>query len=143
VSLVRQAVEAVTSRESSAPRTILGFLLAMYTVLLTGSAGVVIALVSTGSSGLIPWVLAFAATITIALSVAVLTITWKDPTRLMLGQITGREYAAIRRELTFGDDVSGEHRTQLTEPRGLAQDLRSDVIELGPADDEPGAMETS
>lgn len=53
----------------------------------------------------------------------------------MLGQITGREYAAIRRELTFGDDVSGEQRTQLVEPHGVVGDIHTDVIELGPGDD--------
>ena len=115
MSLIRQAVEAVASRESAAPRTILGFLLAIYVALVAGSVVVVVALVSTGSSGLIPWVLGFIATVTLILGAAVLVITWKDPTRLMLGQITGREYAAIRRELTFGDSESGEQRTTLLE----------------------------
>jgi hypothetical protein len=32
--LVKQAIEAVSQRQSAAPRTILGFLLAMYTSLL-------------------------------------------------------------------------------------------------------------
>jgi len=92
---VKQAVEAVTNRESAAPRTILGFLLGMYTVLLTGAVGSVIALASTDSSGAIPYVLGFIGVLTVALIIAILAITWKDPTRLMLGQITGREYAAI------------------------------------------------
>lgn len=121
VSLIRQAVEAVTSRESTAPRTILGFLLAMYAVLLAGSVAVVIALVSTGSSSLIPYVLAFIGLMTVVLGAAVLVITWKDPTRLMLGQITGREYAAIRRELTFGDSESGERKTTFIEGAGQAE----------------------
>jgi hypothetical protein len=115
----------------------------MYTVLLTGSAAVIVALVSTGSSSLIPWVLIFAAAITIALGVAIITITWKDPSRLMLGQITGREYAAIRRELTFGDDVSGEHRTSLVEPQGPLDALRAEVIELSPGGDEGGSAEST
>ena len=140
MSFVKQAVEAVTNRESAAPRTILGFLLGMYTVLLTGAVGTVVALASADSSGAIPYVLGFVAAITVALGVAILVITWKDPTRLMLGQITGREYAAIRRELTYGDDISGERKATVIEgpagPAKVTSDTRALEIEAGPdADD--------
>ena len=142
MSLVKQAVQAVASRESAAPRTILAFLLGMYTVLLTCAVGTVVALASTDSSGAIPYVLGFVALITVALSIAILVITWKDPTRLMLGQITGREYAAIRRELTYGDDLSGERRATIIEgPSGTTEvtgDRGALELEGGPEADERG-----
>jgi hypothetical protein len=100
-------IESIRGRESSAPRTILGFLIGMYGVLVSGSAAVILGLTTTESDDLIVYVLIFIAVVTLALGLAVLVITWKDPSRLMLGQITGREYAAIR-HLTLGDDVSGE-----------------------------------
>jgi hypothetical protein len=93
----------------------------MYSVLTASCVAAAIALVSTGSSGLIPFVLGFGAIVTVALGGAILVITWKDPSRLMLGQITGHEYAAIRRELTFGDDVSGERKTTVVEARGIVK----------------------
>jgi hypothetical protein len=118
---LNQAIEAVRARESSSPRTILGVLLAIYGVLISGSVVVVIAMVGSDSDGPIPWILLFDALITMALGAAILVITWKDPSRLMLGQLTGREYESIRR-LHVGDDKAGEHQKPVVPP--------SQVLEL-------------
>jgi hypothetical protein len=66
-------------------------------------------MVGTSSDGPIPFILLFDALITVALGAAILVITWKDPSRLMLGPVTGREYESIRR-LHLGDNRVGEHR---------------------------------
>jgi hypothetical protein len=82
----------------------------MYAALIAASAAVIIALAASDSSNFIPFVLGFAALVTVALGVAIIVIAWKDPSRLMLGQINAREYANIRR-LHLGDDKWGEHPT--------------------------------
>lgn len=84
----------------------------MYGVLIAASAVVVLGLVTTSSENWIPFVLAFDAFITIALIVAVIAIAWKDPTRLMLGEVSATEYEAIKR-LHLGDDLRGERRAQV------------------------------
>jgi hypothetical protein len=110
--LIRQAIESVSQRQSTAPRTILGFLLGMYGTLVAASAAMVIGLVASDSAGYIPWVLGFGAAITVALGAAVIIIAWKDPSRLMLGPITANEYTNIRR-LHLGDDQQGEHSARV------------------------------
>lgn len=106
--MIQQAIESVSRRESSAPRTILGFLLGMYAALIAASAAVLVALAASDSAHFIPFVLGFDALVTLGLGVAIIVIAWKDPSRLMLGQITAREYANIRR-LHLGDDKWGDH----------------------------------
>jgi hypothetical protein len=144
--LIKQAVESISQRQSSSPRTILGFLLGMYGALIGGSAAVIIGLVASSSDEYIPFVLAFAALVTLALGCAVIIIAWKDPSRLMLGQVTASEYATIRR-LHLGDDKQGEHvgrvvgTTLLDEERTSSDEesLTGETNALpGPADrDEP------
>jgi hypothetical protein len=56
---------------------------------------------------LIPIVLIVFVILFILVISAVLLIGWKDPSKLMLGQITGRDYALIQR-LTLGDSNAGE-----------------------------------
>jgi hypothetical protein len=55
---------------------------------------------------LIPWLFGFAGLIILLLLGCVFFATMTDPSRLMLGQITGTEYANIRR-ITLGDSDSG------------------------------------
>jgi len=110
VPLLPQVIESIRSRDS--PKTIVGFLVAMYGILVAGSGAAAVGLANTDKSGLVPYILVFIAVITVALGVAVLVITWKDPSRLMLGQVSGREYAAIR-YIAQGDDASGERLERL------------------------------
>lgn len=99
-------------RETAAPRSITGFLYLLYSTLMAGSVITVGLLIGTARSGLVGFVLLFAALITVALGVAVVTIAWKDGSRLMLGPVTAREYAAIR-YIKMGDDASGERVERL------------------------------
>ena len=110
--LIQQAIESISRRESSAPKTILGFLLGMYGVLIAASAAVILGLVASDSSELVVYVLGFGALVTVALGAAVIVIAWKDPSRLMLGQVSAREYANIRR-LHLGDDKQGDQPTRV------------------------------
>lgn len=50
----------------------------------------------------IPWILIFAAIVIVAVLVGVFVTAWKDPTVLMLGQISGQDYIE-NRKLALGD----------------------------------------
>jgi hypothetical protein len=125
--ILPHAVESIRSRETAAPRSIVGFLLALYSVLMVGAVATVVGLVSSSQSGLVVYVLGFIGLITVALCVAVLVITWKDPSRLMLGEVSGREYAALR-YIKVGDDVSGERAERI---------LSGSIIDGGLAEEQP------
>ncbi len=101
-------LESITRRQTSQPRTILGFLLGMFTVVVSGAVAVTIALGGTKSSWLIPIVLSFVAVVTVGLLIGVMKQAARDPASLMLGQITGDEYQSIRR-LTMGSSSTGEY----------------------------------
>jgi hypothetical protein len=118
-------MESISKKESSTPRTILGFLLGMYGVLVAASVTTILGLAASDSSGAIPYVLAFIALITIALGVSVIAIAWKDPSRLMLGQVTASEYANIR-QLHLGDDKRGERAVSVVGSTLLGEKSASD-----------------
>lgn len=108
----------------------------MYAALIAASAAVIIALAASDSANFIPFVLGFGALVTVALGAAIIAIAWKDPSRLMLGQITAREYANIRR-LHLGDDKWGEHPTPVVGSALLGEKSVNDeesLVELEPGD---------
>jgi hypothetical protein len=120
---VQELTRAFRSGERTSPKTVLGFLAIMTSIL--ASAAVLVAWLCSGSSSLhylIPIILIIFIVIFIAIVVVVLVISWKDPSKLMLGQITGREYVAIQR-LTLGDSNAGEHIDSLV--------VEAEVIEAG------------
>lgn len=112
--LVHQAMQSITSRRSSQPRTILGFLFGIYSALTAAAVACIIALVGTGSSWLIGFIALYIGITGIGLLIAVMRQASKDPTGLQVGQLTGSEYESIRR-LTLGDSSSGE-RIEILRP---------------------------
>lgn len=111
---IHQAIQSVTSRKSSQPRTILGFLFAIYSALTAAAVACTIALVGTGSSWLIGFIIAYVGITGVGLLIAVMRQASRDPTGLQVGQLTGSEYESIRR-LTLGDSSSGE-RVEILRP---------------------------
>lgn len=105
---VQEVVRAFRSGERTSPKTVLGFLAIMVSILATASIFSVWLLSSKPNLYyLIPIVLIVFVILFILVISAVLLIGWKDPSKLMLGQITGRDYALIQR-LTLGDSNAGE-----------------------------------
>jgi hypothetical protein len=127
VPLPNIIVELVRAR-TSAPRSIIGFLLTVYTSLTLGSVIVIGLLVSTDGSEYIGYVLGFDALITVGLLVAVIWITARDGSRLMLGPVNAREFAAIR-YIKTGDDASGERVERLLSGPTVASDVDSTAVE--------------
>ena len=101
-------MRAVRGGERTSPKTVLGFLAIMVSILASATVFSVLFLSEKSKLYyLIPIVLMVFIVVFVLITGAVLLIGWKDPSKLMLGQITGRDYALIQR-LTLGDSNAGE-----------------------------------
>jgi hypothetical protein len=114
--MITELTSAIRSRQLSNPRTVLGFYAVVLALLLSGDVAAVGVLASTRvSTFLIPWLLGFGGLVLLLLLVGVFIVTLIDPSKLMLGQITGIEYARIH-SITLGDSDSGERIQSVIEP---------------------------
>jgi hypothetical protein len=94
--------------EYSAPKTVLGFYAGVLAILEAGVIGATAVLATQESLRyLIPWVLAFGGVILVVLIAIVVAINVRDPTKLQLGQMSGREFIEYHR-MTLGDSLGGE-----------------------------------
>jgi hypothetical protein len=105
---LREATRAMTAANYRAPKTILGFF-ALVVAILSSSTVVVIGIIARVPAlhGLIIPVLLLLAGIAAAAIGGVIATAWKDPTILMLGQVSGEIYIA-NRKLTLGDSTTGD-----------------------------------
>lgn len=105
---LREATRAVATADYRTPKTILGFF-ALVVAVLSSSTVVVIGILAGTPAlhGLIIPVLLLLTGIAISAIGGVIATAWKDPTILMLGQVSGEVYIANRR-LTLGDSASGD-----------------------------------
>ncbi|MFG2037530.1 hypothetical protein [Dactylosporangium sp. NPDC048998] len=115
--MLKEVTEAVRGRQTINPRTVLGFYATVLGLLLAAvvSGSAVLASTKT-ATWLIPWLILFAAVMFVALIAGVFVITLIDPSKLMLTQISGTEYATIRK-ITLGSSES--ERTELIAIRPL------------------------
>jgi hypothetical protein len=110
--MIVELTNAIRSRQISNPRTVLGFYAGVIALLLAGDVAAVGVLASAKiETFLIPWLLGFAGAMILLLLLGVFIVTLIDPSKLMLGQITGTEYADIHR-ITLGDSDSGGRRVE-------------------------------
>ena len=105
---LREATRAVAAANYRTPKTILGFF-ALVVAILSSSTVVVIGILARVPAlhGLIVPVLILLAGIAAAAIGGVMVTAWKDPTILMLGQVSGEIYIA-NRKLTLGDSATGD-----------------------------------
>lgn len=85
---------------------------------MTGSVITIGVLADSSHSDWIIFVMLFMALISVALLVAVPAINAKNPGNLLMGEVTAREYVAIR-TLKQGDDVSGETIERILGPPAI------------------------
>ena len=104
----KEASHTIKSTNYKSPKTILGFFAIVVGILIAGTSAV-IGLLSRVDAlhSYIPWVLLFAAFVVVSVLVGIFVTAWKDPTVLMLGQISGQDYIE-NKKLTLGDSNSGE-----------------------------------
>lgn len=103
---LREATRAVTTANYRAPKTILGFFALVVAILSSSTVIGILARVA-ALHGLIIPVLLLLAGIAAAAIAGVIATAWKDPTILMLGQVSGEIYIA-NRKLTLGDSAAGD-----------------------------------
>jgi hypothetical protein len=140
--MITELTNAIRSRQVSNPRTVLGFYAGVLAIVLAGDVTAVGVLASTKVAiSLIPWLLGFAALLVLLLLAGVFIVTLVDPSKLMLGQITGTEYANIHR-VVLGDSDSGQRLETVqivpTEATVIAAEVLSDaegVLELEEGDE--------
>jgi hypothetical protein len=121
--MLQQVMQAVRSGEYRAPRTILAFLGSLVAISAGTAVGLAFALSGVSSLHyLIVGFVVFVLLLVCACGGVVVFFAWKDPSKLMLGQVTAQDYIAIQKH-TMGDDVYGEY-VELPAQRALA--TRSD-----------------
>jgi hypothetical protein len=108
--------------EYSAPKTVLGFYAIVLGILAAAGAAAIKFLAGEPDlHHLVAPILVFVGAVIVLILLGVFAVTLKDPTKLQLGQITGREYIEAQR-LTLGDSNSGEFIETLPVLGGEATD---------------------
>jgi hypothetical protein len=105
---INEVTRAVRKGEYTAPKTILGFFAIMISIAASTTVAAIGLLAGNARFGyLIPIILIIFVFIFLLVTITIMRIAWKDPSKLMLGRITGKDYAVIQR-LTLGDSNAGE-----------------------------------
>lgn len=105
---VRSATRAVVQRQTQNPRTVLGFYATVAGLFLSSDVAAIAVLASTDKYvGAIPYLLLAGVVVFLTIVGGVFYLNVKAPPKLMLGQITGREYAQIE-QIALGDSLRGE-----------------------------------
>lgn len=107
--MATQVTQAVRRKQTLNPKTVLGFYATILGLLFAGVVGIVSVLAATDTSTfLIPWLLGFAGTFLLLLMLGVFIVSLRDPSRLLLTQVSGTEYVAIQTQTVLGDSLTGE-----------------------------------
>jgi hypothetical protein len=113
--------KAVATGERSRPKTVLGFYWGVIATILAGTVAAVTALSRQDSTdGLVLPVLIFGGLTSLLILVFVFYLNVKAPPKLMLGEITGRDYITYER-MTLGDSVTGEQLETASYPLAVEQ----------------------
>jgi hypothetical protein len=101
-------VTNTVGRKTINPKTVLGFYATVLGLVLATTVGLVgVLAVNNVATYLIPWLLGFSGFVFVALIAGVFIVSLKDPSKLMLTQVTGMEYAQIQ-TLILGDSSTGD-----------------------------------
>lgn len=93
-----ETVSSVQRIATHNPKTVVGFCSLVSVVEVAGCVLLILILASTGvTTWLIPWLALMILLIPTGILVTVLAIAARDPSKLMLGEVSGTEYAEIQR----------------------------------------------
>lgn len=111
---VARIMENIQAARTHNPKTVLAFLATVLGIAVAGSTGAGSAVLLSGKLlWLAPIAFGFAGALVVAVLVVVFIIIWKDPSKLLLTQLSGSEYLSIQREIVLGDSTSGEKRVSV------------------------------
>ena len=106
---MQQVASQLALKRTQQPRTILSFFAIILGLVIAGAVGVIVALSSSGrSTYLIPIILIGLLLLFVGVVGMVIWLAIHDPSKLMLGQVTGTEYVAIQQHVVLGDSLRGE-----------------------------------
>lgn len=109
MSLIQDVTNGVRHRRTENPRTILAFYATVLGLVLAAIVGAVVALASTRIYvEAIPWLLVFGGALALLMLVGVFVVAHRDPSKLMLGQVTGTEYVEIQRLTVASNQSAGD-----------------------------------
>ena len=116
--------------EYTSPKTILGFLAAITAIGAALAVGLAVALAGTNSLHFLIIISAlFMLLLVCGVIGIVVAFAWRDPSKLLLGQVTAKDYIAIQK---LGDDTFGEIMELPDATTPQTADQSDKVIELGP-----------
>lgn len=105
---MRQMSREISSGTYSRPKTVLGFFGIVLLILVAGVVGLGGVVGRYDLSDKLVWVaLAFVGVVVIVILFEVFRHLRRDPTRLMLGEMSGQEFAEYQK-MTMGDSLTGE-----------------------------------
>ncbi|GAA2082162.1 hypothetical protein GCM10009840_17810 [Pseudolysinimonas kribbensis] len=108
MSLPNDALRAVTRKRTENPKTVLAFYATVLGILLAAGVAAASVMLATGEGVVyVPWILGFCGVVFLLIVGGVFWVGKTDPSKLMLGQVTGEEYAEIQR-VQLGDSSTGE-----------------------------------
>ncbi len=113
----KSLMQAARHGSYTRPKTVLGFFWAIVATVISGALFAIWAVHAADKARFIPWILAFAALVILGTIGVVVVAMFKDPTKLMLGEMSGDEYTSYR-ALTLGDSLSGERIETMPARRG-------------------------
>jgi hypothetical protein len=127
---IHQLTHAVRRGEFKSPKTVLGFFAGMVGIAASVMVLTIWLVERTASLRyIVPSVLIAFLAIFLLVLISVMVIALKDPSKLMLGQISGRDYAEIQK-ITLGDSSSGERveRMIVTPPSSAVVTASAEVM---------------
>lgn len=99
-----------------APKTILGFFAILLAILASGGVCAIGVIIKVPALlGFVAPILIFLAVVFVVTLLGVFITAWKDPTILMLGQVSGEVYLEVHRQ-QLGDSSSGEYAEKMAFP---------------------------
>jgi hypothetical protein len=114
---IKQVTDAVRSSATPQPKTVLGFLWAIFATDALGVPGIIWALNRAGADRYIGLVLLASAVVgAVSLGAAVVGM-FLAPTKLMLLPLSGQEFTEHYRTVTLGDNEAGERRERIPSPQ--------------------------
>ncbi len=127
---VTTLLQAITNRQATAPRSILTFLIGVLTISSAAALGFVIA-IGSGESlrWMIPVIVGLLAVLIGGIVIGVFRAAGRDPSGLVLRDVSGPDYVAIQQVL-LGDSERGERRG-----------LPADIVEGTVADEQSDAAD--
>jgi hypothetical protein len=130
-------VNAIRTRQTTQPKTVLGFFWSSLALILGLCVTAVLILAKTNTmTNLIPFILGFGGVVFVLVLAGVFIVMLADPTKLMLGQVSGTEYFEGHR-IRLGDSERGEHVETILGPGTSGLPALPDRTDSVTAEDQP------